>query len=160
MTRQNPSHFKGANLPVDNVNWDKASAYCAAIGGRLPTEAEWEYSARAGSTGAGYGNLDDIAWYSGNSGGKTNEVGQKQANALGLFDMLGNVWQWTADWYGGYGGYPSGAQSDPSGPAGGALRVLRGGAWIGIPRFVRVTGRQGLRPGSRSYNFGFRCVGE
>jgi len=159
MTRQNPSHFKGANLPVDSVNWDKASAYCAVIGGRLPTEAEWEYSARAGSTGARYGNLDDIAWYSGNSGRKANEVGQKQANALGLFDMLGNVWQWTADWYW-YDDYQPEAQSDPSGPPGRALRVLRGGSWIGIPRFVRVSGRLGLRPGGRSYNFGFRCVGE
>jgi formylglycine-generating enzyme required for sulfatase activity len=63
----------------------------------LPTEAEWEYAARAGSTTARYGSLDDIAWYKGNSGGKTHEVGQKQPNAFGLYDVLGNFWQWTAD---------------------------------------------------------------
>ena len=112
VTGQNPSDFKGANLPVETVSWDEAQSYCQAIGGRLPTEAEWEYAARAGSTGARYGDLDQIAWYSGNSGGKTHEVGQKQANAWGLFDMLGNVWQWTADWY-----------------AQGQSRALRGGAW-------------------------------
>jgi hypothetical protein len=100
VTGQNPSNLKGANLPVENVNWDEAQAYCAAIGGRLPTEAEWEYAARAGSTAARYGNLDEIAWHSGNSGGRTHEVGQKLANAFGLFDMLGDVWQWTANWYG------------------------------------------------------------
>ena len=143
VTGQNPSDFKGANLPVETVSWDEAQSYCQAIGGRLPTEAEWEYAARAGSTGARYGDLDQIAWYSGNSGGKTHEVGQKQANAWGLFDMLGNVWQWTADWY-----------------AQGQSRALRGGAWNVSPRFVRVSLRVGSGPGDRFDSFGFRCVGE
>jgi formylglycine-generating enzyme required for sulfatase activity len=84
---------------VENVTWDGARSYCQAIGGRLPPESEWEYAARAGSTSARYGNLDDIAWYSDNSGDKTHEVGEKQANAFGLYDMLGNVWQRTVDSY-------------------------------------------------------------
>ena len=96
VTGQNPSHFKGASLPVETVNWNEAKSYCEAIGGRLPTEAEWEYATRAGSTAARYGNLDEIAWYSENSGNQTHEVGQKRANAFGLYDMLGNMWQWVA----------------------------------------------------------------
>jgi len=140
----NPSAFKGDNLPVEQVTWDEAQGYCQKIGGRLPTEAEWEYAARAGSPAARYGNLDDIAWYSGNSGGKTHEVGQKQANAFGLFDMLGNVWQWTADWY----------------DAGHTMRALRGGSWLYNPRGVRVSYRSRLGPGYRFSDIGFRCVGE
>jgi len=157
VTGQNPSNLKGANLPVENVNWDEAQAYCAAIGGRLPTEAEWEYAARAGSTAARYGNLDEIAWHSGNSGGRTHEVGQKLANAFGLFDMLGDVWQWTANWY---GNYPSGAQSDPSGPESGESRALRGGSWVSTPRFARVSYRRKYDPGIRLDVIGLRCVEE
>ena len=144
VTGSNPSHFKGANLPVETVNWDKAQSYCQAIGGRLPTEAEWEYAARAGTTGARYGNLDDVAWYSGNSGNQTHDVGQKQPNAWGLFDMLGNVWQWTADWY-----------NTP-----GQFRTLRGGSWLDLPRDVRGSDRSRVGPGLRVGNLGLRCVGE
>lgn len=157
VTGKNPSNFKGASLPVESVNWDEAKAYCAAIGGRLPTEAEWEYSARAGSTGARYGNVDDIAWYSGNSGVQTHEVGQKRRNAFGLHDMLGNVWQWVADWY---GHYPSGAQNDPSGPGSGQQRAARGGSWDNDSRNARVSNRNWSTPGSHSTDIGFRCVGK
>jgi formylglycine-generating enzyme required for sulfatase activity/regulation of enolase protein 1 (concanavalin A-like superfamily) len=157
VTGRSPSSFKGATLPVEMVNWDEAQAYCAVIGGRLPTEAEWEYAARAGSTAARYGNLDEIAWYPGPAGSKTHEVARKAPNAWGLYDMLGNVWQWTADWF---GDYQSGAQSDPSGSTSGHSRAMRGGSWgSGGPFFARFSVR-GAVPGSQGHAVGLRCVGE
>jgi formylglycine-generating enzyme required for sulfatase activity len=140
-----PSRFKGDQLPVERVSWDEAVKYCETIGGRLPTEAEWEYAARAGSTSARYGELDAIAWYDKNSGGTTHAVGSKQPNQFGLFDMLGNVFQWTADWYG-ESYYTLQATADPSGPPGGQYRVLRGGAWNYFPQYVRVSYRVRLGP--------------
>jgi formylglycine-generating enzyme required for sulfatase activity len=157
VTGQNPSYFKVANLPVEGVNWDEATAFCQSVGGRLPTEAEWEYATRAGSTGARYGNRDETAGYSKNSGRPTHEVGQKQANAFGLDDMLGDLWQWTADWY---GSYQPGAQSDPSGASSGQSRSLRGGSWGYYPRVVRVSSRDGGEPGDRGSSIGLRCVWE
>jgi formylglycine-generating enzyme required for sulfatase activity len=155
---KNPSKFKGNRLlPVETVSWVEAQAYCQMVGMRLPTEAEWEYAARAHSVAARYGNLEDIAWYSNNSGGQTHEVGKKRRNALGLYDMLGNVWQWTADWH---GNYHSGSQTDPSGAGSGRYRALRGGSW-GVPsRYVRVSFRSRFGPDSRNSYFGFRCVGQ
>ena len=154
---KNPSHFKGDSLPVENVSWEEASAYCKAAGGRLPTEAEWEYAARAGSTGARYGELDAIAWYVGNSQLRTHEVGGKLKNGFGLYDMLGNVWEWTADWYGTY--TPEEA-TDPKGPASGSYRVLRGGSWDVRPKFLRVSYRSWVEPVSRYTGHGFRCAWE
>jgi formylglycine-generating enzyme required for sulfatase activity len=157
VTGQNHSHFRGADLPVETVDWNQAQAYCVAIGWRLPTEAEWEYAARAGSGIARYGNLDEIAWYAGNSGGTTHKVAQKLANAFGPYDMLGNVFEWVADWY---GNYQPGAQSDPSGVASGQDRVLRGGSWANGSRFLRVSFRFSSGPGASYSSVGFRCAGE
>jgi formylglycine-generating enzyme required for sulfatase activity len=151
-----PGSFEGANLP-ETVTWYEAQAYCQAVGGRLPTEAEWEYAARAGSSQSRYGDIDSIAWYSGNSGLHAHEVAQKQANAFGLYDTLGNVCYWTADWY---GAYAPGSAVDPTGPASGQYRALRGGSWHNDPRFARVSYRDWSVPGYRSYFVGLRCAGE
>jgi formylglycine-generating enzyme required for sulfatase activity len=151
--------WKNQNLPITNVSWDDAKAFCGWAGGRLPTEAEWEYAARAGSKEELYGPLDEVAWYSGNSGTRAHEVGQKRANAFGLFDMLGNVWEWVNDWYDDkyYQHSPSQA---PPGPASGQFHVLRGGSWALPHSLVRVSFRVGLYPASGNFSFGFRCGGE
>jgi formylglycine-generating enzyme required for sulfatase activity len=143
VTRQNPSYFKGPDLPVEQVTWDEALAYCRAVGGRLPTDAEWEYAARAGTTGSRYGELDRIAWYQSNSGGKTHPVKQKQPNAWGLYDMLGNVWEWVEDLY-------PGTQK----------RTLRGGSWNNDPGYARASNRGRGVPSGRGSYFGFRCAWE
>jgi formylglycine-generating enzyme required for sulfatase activity len=155
----NPSSFKGPRLPVENVSWNEAQAFCRAVGMRLPTEAEWEYAARGGNSAARYGPLDSVAWYSANSENKTHDVGEKQANAYGLFDMLGNVWEWVADWYDEkyYGQSPA---ADPPGPVSGTALVLRGGSWGNPSRTARVSvrSRSGLK--DRGSTIGFRCAGE
>ena len=138
----NPSHFKSDLLPVEGVDWTQAGDYCKIIGGRLPTEKEWEYATRAGTTGARYGPLDAVAWYSGNSGEATHPVGLKQPNAFGLHDMLGNVWEWTSD------DYDAGR------------KVLCGGSWYDSSGYVRASVRLGRKPSVRYSSFGFRCVGE
>ena len=163
----NPSHFKscGARCPVERVSWNDVQEFIRRLNEResgsgneyrLPTEAEWEYAARAGTTGARHGELDSIAWYDGNSGG-THRVGQKRANGWGLHDMLGNVWEWTADWY---GDYPSGLVTDPRGPSTGSDRVFRGGSWFAWN--VRSANRLYDSPGFRGYDdiagVGFRLV--
>ena len=157
--KQKPSYFKGDLRPVETVTWTDAQTYCQAQGLRLPTEAEWEYAARAGSTAARYGDLDQIAWYGKNSGNSTHDARGKLPNAWGLYDMLGNVWEWVADWYDdAY--YAKSPARDPAGPATGTQRVLRGGSWSLDPQYVRASYRGGLVPEDRGYVIGFRCAGE
>ncbi len=157
----NPSHFKGDNLPVETVSWDDAQEFIKKLNAkgegtyRLPTESEWEYAARAGTTGDYAGNLDSMAWYGANSGNKTHEVGTKQANAFGLYDMHGNVWEWCQDWY---GEYSSSAQTDPTGASSGSFRVSRGGSWLNYGGLLRSANRNSYTPSDRYFNLGFRLV--
>ena len=125
---------------------------------RLPMEAEWEYAARAGTTGPRYGELDKIAWHAGNSGGKLSVPGWKRANAWGLHDMLGNVAECTADWYGAYRTYNGLAAVDPTGPRKGSLRVYRGGSCNEAGEGVRAAGRRSGSPRTRDAALGFRLV--
>lgn len=152
----NPSGFKGDQLPVESVSWYEARAYCEGVQMRLPSEAEYEYAARGGSSSAHFAALDRVAWYRANSGRTTHEVGQKQANGYRLYDMLGNVWEWAADWY---GPYDAGSVVDPKGPQTGQYRVLRGGSWGNVAFSVRVSNRLLIVPDYRGKGVGFRCAG-
>ncbi|MCB9545787.1 MAG: formylglycine-generating enzyme family protein [Myxococcales bacterium] len=156
----NPARFKGPDRPVEQVSWDDAQAFIARLNTQqpglalsLPTEAQWEHACRAGTDGPRYGDLDAVAWWEGNSGGQTQPVGQKQPNPWGLYDMLGNVWEWCADWLGAHG---TTLQVDPAGPAGGSVRVYRGGSWSDSARSVRAACRHGNSPGRRHGLLGFR----
>jgi formylglycine-generating enzyme required for sulfatase activity len=152
----NPSGFKGEQLPVESVSWADIQGFLGKSAGlRLPTEGEWEYACRAGTTGARYGQLADVAWYSNNSGDKTHAVGCKRANALGLHDMLGNVLEWCSDWNDNYSGS---SQVDPQGPESGSGRVLRGGSWGEFGRPCRASRRAYCEPAVRSSAFGFRVA--
>jgi len=144
--------------PMMRISWQEAKSYCESWAkGSLPTEAEWEYAARAGATGARYGELDAIAWYEGNSGAAVQRVRRKQPNAWGLYDTLGNVWEWIADWYD-ENYYGTGPAADPRGPAGGQLRVVRGGSFVSSPRQLRASFRIWFEPNNRGTNFGVRCA--
>ncbi len=162
----NPSHFKGDDLPVEQVSWDDCQAFVKKLNTkgqgtfRLPTEAEWEYACRAGSTtaycfGDSSSTLSRYGWYSGNSDWKTHSVGGKSANAWGLYDMHGNVWEWCQDWY---GDYPSGSVTDPTGPSSGSRRVFRGGSWFDAPRLCRSANRSRSVPGGWHCSLGFRLA--
>ena len=157
----------GSECPVGSVSWEDVQEFIrklhVKLSGRgtryrLPTEAEWEYAARAGTPGARYGELDRIAWYGGNNNGKLYPVGWKSANAWGLHDMLGNVWEWTADWYGAYRTYNGFAAVDPTGPSTGVRRVFRGGSIYDIAGGVRAADRRSATPRTRNDALGFRLA--
>lgn len=162
----NPSNWKGASLPVENVSWEDCQNFIRELNRmtgksfRLPTEAEWEFAARGGNKSqgckhSGSNAIDKVAWYDGNSGGKTHEVRTKSPNELGIYDMSGNVWEWCQDWK---GSYSSSAQTNPTGPSSGSIRVLRGGSWNSLARSCRVSFRYSNAPGSRVNRLGLRLA--
>ncbi len=165
----NPSHFKGDDLPVETVSWNDAVAFCEKLSRsegrtyRLPTEAEWEYACRAGTTtrfcfGNDDGSLSRYAWYYGNSGNKTHPVASKQPNVWGLHDMHGNVWEWCQDvWHDSYSGAPTDGSAWTRG-GDQSRRVLRGGSWSYIEISLRCAGRFRINPVNRFYYFGFRLA--
>ena len=143
----------------DDLKWT-VQRLPGANGYRLPTEAEWEYAARGGRYARGYeytgsADLDEVGWYEDNSYGETQPVGLLAPNALGLYDMSGNVWEWVWDWY---SSYPSGAQDNPTGPVSGERRVNRGGGWLLDAANARVSRRGSWRPDSRFYDLGCRLA--
>jgi formylglycine-generating enzyme required for sulfatase activity len=168
-----PGYPQQEDHPVTCISYNDVQAFIdwlSAKEGRtyhLPTEAQWEYAARAGSTSAFANgkidklncerdpNLDAMGWYCGNSEGKTHPVAQKQKNAWGLHDMHGNVWEWCQDWY---GSYRSDAAIDPVGPTRGVNRVLRGGSFTSNAKSCRAANRSSNKPEFRSYNYGFRLA--
>jgi len=157
ITNRQPS----AGYPIERAN---VTADFSKNGYRLPTEAQWEYAAKGGNPlaagwkgymYAGSNTIGDVAWYDGNSGSKTHEVGKKKPNGLGLYDMSGNVWEWCWDWY---GEYTNAAQTNPMGASSGSYRVFRGGGWVYSAGDVRSVNRGNYYPDGRNFSFGFRLV--
>jgi formylglycine-generating enzyme required for sulfatase activity len=161
----NPSHFKGHDLPIENVNWNNVQEFIQKLNlltgknYRLPTEAEWEYAARGGNKSQGFkysgsNHIDEVAWYKDNSN-QTHPVGTKKSNELGIFDMSGNVFEYCSDWY---GDYMSNSQINPPGTSMGIYRVVRGGAYSSPVQLTRVSYRNGWMPNSILQIGGFRLV--
>jgi formylglycine-generating enzyme required for sulfatase activity len=160
-----------SNFPVESISWNDAAAFCSKLSElaeekkagrvyRLPTEAEWEYACRAGTKTAFYFGSDekqlgDYTWHFANAGGKPHAVGQKKANAWGLYDMYGNVWEWCQDWY---GEYDTNQSVDPKGPKEGSNRVRRGGCWRLAPGYFRSAYRDWGDPSYRDDYLGFRLA--
>lgn len=158
----NRSEFHGDRLPVEQVTPTDVDEFVRRLnandpGGnyRLPTEAEWEYACRAGTTESRYGEIEDVAWFHHNSNNTTHAVGTKRPNAWGLYDMLGNVWEVTADWK---DEYPAQAVTDPQGPKTGYYRVSRGGSWFDVQSAVTATFRASPSPSDHSNSLGFRLA--
>lgn len=150
-------NWEHANQPIVNVTWDAAKIFCNWDGGHLPTEAEWEYAARGRSTLPQYGNVDEIMWHSGNSNGTAQDVATKVPNYIGLFDMLGNAWEWVDDWFD-EDYYKHSPASDPKGPENGNERILRGGSWSTGPSLNRLSDRNRDYPTTQAHGIGVRCV--
>ncbi len=166
VTGDAPSRFEGDARPVEQVSWDDCQRFLEALearapglGARLPTEAQWERACRAGTQGVNHlGSVDArrlgrVAWFHSNSGGETHAVRGKAPNPLGLYDMLGNVWEWCHDWH---APYPSEPVDDPQGAETGHLRVIRGGAFVTGRWFLRAAYRLAFAPGNRDVNLGLR----
>ena len=162
----NPSHFKGDDLPVEFVSWYDCQTFINKLNNltgqrfRLPTEAEWEFAARGGNRSnhtqySGSSSLDEVAWYEDNSGSKTHPVKTKRANELGIYDMTGNVSEWCQGWY---GSYSSSSQSNPTGPDSGSGRVVRGGSWFSAAWYCRSSRHGYSTPGSRNDGLGLRLA--
>ncbi|MBE6314221.1 MAG: formylglycine-generating enzyme family protein [Bacteroidales bacterium] len=162
----NPSYYSGNDLPVEQVSWNDCQEFIKKLNSltglnfRLPTEAEWEYAARGGNKSKGYkysgsNDIGSVAWYDSNSSSKTHAVATKSPNELGLYDMSGNVWEWSSDWY---GDYSSGSQSNPKGPSSGSGHVRRGGSWGLNARNCRVSDRDNMILDYVSINLGLRLA--
>ncbi len=160
----NPSHFKGNDLPVEQVGWNDVQEFLKKLNAqndgfeyRLPTEAEWEFAARASASESMTDRLHEVAWYDANAAHQPHRVGQKQPNAWGLHDMLGNVSEWVQDFFD-LTYYSTGPSADPTGPATGTNRVIRGGSWAGPAQQARVSFRVQMPPSGGTGTIGFRCV--
>jgi formylglycine-generating enzyme required for sulfatase activity len=158
---ENPAHADGADRPVEQISWADVTRFLDVLTSKhaltlqMPTEAQWEYACRAGTQTPRYGELDDVAWFTGNSGGESHPVRQKQPNAWGLYDMLGNVEEWCLDWA---GDYALALALDPVGPAEGLHRVMRGACWSDRTEDVRAAYRCSDGSEGRHYDVGVRLA--
>ena len=163
LMKTNPSRYQDELLPVTNVSWDDAQLFIQKLNQcqdgvyRLPTEAEWEYACRAGTTAEYAGELKEMGWFKENTENRPHPVGLKKPNAFGLFDMHGNIWEWCSDWYGS-NYYEKSPTIDPPGPGTGSFRINRGGSWMSVAIQCRSAFRGMNAPGTQLDYLGFRLV--